>query len=200
MICTRLRLILNQHVHAFAHVEAFYLVQTLPSVLLRTIQKTATGIRVGLQGKTDLDSPKSRPKTIVPYKDWRILIAEDNQVNQKVLQRLLKKLGIDNVDIASNGKIAVDMEKETKYDLILMDLQMPEMDGMEACQAILNPNSISTGKEVPMVVFVTAHVSSDYEKACREAGGIDFLAKPVNFQALESLFQSLASRQNNSRD
>lgn len=118
-------------------------------------------------------------------------------MNQKVLQRLLKKLGIEKVDIASNGRIAVEMEKKTTYDLVLMDMQMPEMDGLEACRAILNNEETSVGsRQVPMIVFVTAHVSSDYEAACRAAGGIDFLAKPVNFQALESLFQSLSARQN----
>ena len=106
-----------------------------------------------------------------------------------MLLRLLKKLGIEDIDIADNGRIALEMEQQKQYDIVLMDMQMPIMDGMESCQKIMERQG--GDHDVPKVVFVTAHASADYETACRKAGGIDFIPKPVNLRAVESLFQRL---------
>lgn len=115
-------------------------------------------------------------------------MAEDNKINQKVLLRLLQRLGIKNVDVVDNGQEAVDAEAAKKYDVILMDMAMPVLDGVEACRKIMKR---AGGHDHPRVVFVTAHAASSYEDECRKAGGVAFLTKPVNLRALESCFHKL---------
>jgi len=115
-------------------------------------------------------------------------MAEDNKINQKVLLRLLQRLGVENVDVVDNGQEAVDAEAAKEYDIVLMDMQMPILDGVEACRKIMERRK---GHGHPRVVFVTAHAASNYEEECRKAGGIAFLTKPVNLRAVESCFQKL---------
>jgi len=105
-----------------------------------------------------------------------ILAAEDNIVNQKLLQGLLSKLG-HTVTIVSTGKAALDaIEKET-YDLVLMDVQMPEMDGLEATQKI-RENEHQTGAHLP-IVMLTAHALKGDRERCLEAGADAYLTKPL---------------------
>jgi CheY-like chemotaxis protein len=105
----------------------------------------------------------------------RVLIAEDNLVNQKVLVRMLTRLGAENVDIVDNGEKAVDLEASKTYDLILMDMQMPVMDGIEACRRIVSRSEYVDGQQTPpKVVFVTAHAAENFQDECRKAGGTGF--------------------------
>lgn len=168
-------------------------VQTLPVVLLRSIRNAASRVRDSTQTQIDSSGLLKRtqrcPHSLDFYGNWRILIAEDNKINRVVLSRLLKKLGFEDIDVATNGRIAVEMEQQKAYDVVLMDWQMPEMDGLEACQQIVERREGDHDK--PKVIFVTAHASADYETACRKAGGSDFIPKPVNLRVLESLFQRL---------
>jgi len=118
----------------------------------------------------------------------RVLVAEDNKVNQMVIQGMLKKAGI-SVDVVENGKLAY--EKITKhglrYDCILMDWEMPEMDGITAARKILAWER-SNQKPVSLIVALTAHVLSDYETQAMEVGMKGFLKKPIDQDAL---FQNL---------
>src|ERR1044072_3266299 len=97
----------------------------------------------------------------------RILVAEDDVINQKIIGALLQKLGYD-VTIASNGKQAVDAFAAQDFDLIFMDIQMPELDGFEATR-LIREHEIRKGKRVP-IIACTAHAMAGYRERCLESG------------------------------
>jgi len=107
----------------------------------------------------------------------RILVAEDNPVNQKVAQAMLKKMGLQS-DVVANGQEAVNALQTIPYDLVLMDCQMPEMDGFEATRGIRNGASGVINPSVPIIAMTAATMQGDKEK-CIRAGMNDFIAKPV---------------------
>ena len=112
-----------------------------------------------------------------------VLLAEDNLINQKVTGRLLQKLGI-TPDVVSNGLKAVEACKNKNYQLVLMDIQMPEMDGVEATQKILEycQNSMI---EPPTIIALTANVLGESKTQCLNAGMKGFISKPVAPAELE---------------
>jgi len=113
---------------------------------------------------------------------------------QKVLSRILTRLGVQNVRIVGNGQEAVDLERAEPFDIILMDMQMPVLDGVSACRKIVARTDVGD-HPIAQVIFVTAHVSKDFEKQCREAGAVDFLSKPCNLKMVdESLTRFVQSR------
>jgi two-component system sensor histidine kinase/response regulator len=116
----------------------------------------------------------------------RILLVEDNPINQKVAQRLLEKAG-HNVTIANNGREALDYIGRQKFALVLMDVQMPEMDGLEATMAIRQYERAS-GEHVP-IVALTAHAMNGDRERCLEAGMDGYVTKPV---VQQTLFQTMA--------
>jgi CheY-like chemotaxis protein len=110
-----------------------------------------------------------------------VLLAEDNSVNQIYMMKLLEKYNA-HVDIAGNGKIALNKCKGNKYDLILMDLQMPEMDGYEATRAIKELKYYSE-KQVP-IIALTANVTEEDRNRCIQCGMDDYLSKPLKSKNL----------------
>jgi len=121
--------------------------------------------------------PASEPLPEPPAADpARVLVVEDNEVNQRVIQRLLGKLG-HHVDVAADGLEAVEATARQPYDLVLMDLQMPGMDGLAATRAIREREQ-HAGGHLP-IVALTANAYADDRARCRDAGMDDFLAKPV---------------------
>ncbi len=112
----------------------------------------------------------------------RILLAEDNIVNQMVAVGILKKLGL-RADAVANGAEAVDALKTIPYDLVLMDVQMPVMDGLEATRRIRNPHSAVLNHQIP-IIAMTAGVMQEDRDRCLNAGMNDYVTKPVSPQAL----------------
>jgi PAS domain S-box-containing protein len=111
----------------------------------------------------------------------RILLAEDSVVNQKLVVGLLTKYG-HHLDVAENGRRAYELWYSGRYDLVLMDVQMPEMDGLEAAQ-IIRAHERRTGRHTP-IIAMTAHAMRGDRERCLEAGMDDYVAKPIRRQVL----------------
>ncbi len=114
------------------------------------------------------------------FADTHLLLVEDNFVNRLLATKLLEKIGI-NPDIAINGQEALDKVKEKNYDIILMDMQMPVMDGLTATQQIRLLSNIKQ----PYIIALTANAFSEDQQACLAVGMDDFLSKPIDFQKLK---------------
>ncbi|HTQ39838.1 MAG TPA: response regulator, partial [Pirellulales bacterium] len=123
---------------------------------------------------------------------WNILLAEDNPVNQRVAAGILGKHG-HVVTAVENGLEALQAAKTQRFDLVLMDLQMPEMDGFAATSAIRELEADS-GQHLPIVAMTARAMKGDRE-CCLQAGMDDYLAKPVNPKELLAVIESLLSKQ-----
>ncbi|GAA0220939.1 hybrid sensor histidine kinase/response regulator [Cryptosporangium japonicum] len=136
------------------------------------------------------DVSSSRSGVPSPSAALRILLAEDNPVNQKVAQLLLAKLG-QRVDTVANGAEALQAVQRVPYDLVLMDVQMPVMDGLEATRRI---RSELPPERHPCIVAMTASVLVEDRNACSAAGMDDYLPKPVRAQDLHAVISRLTGR------
>ena len=117
----------------------------------------------------------------------RILIAEDNLVNQKIITYMLDKMGYAS-DIVQNGLEAVAVAGQKKYDMVLMDIQMPEMDGLEATRAIRTQPGLQ-----PLIIAMTANAMQDDREECIRAGMDDYISKPINLDELKNLLVKYGS-------
>ncbi|HKX28715.1 MAG TPA: ATP-binding protein [Blastocatellia bacterium] len=120
----------------------------------------------------------------------RILVAEDNVVNQKVAMRMLERLGY-RADLAANGHEVLESVRRQHYDLILMDVQMPEMDGLEATKILCREYSTP---ERPRIVAMTASALDEDRQRCIQAGMDDYLSKPVKLEKLQAALKSCTSK------
>jgi CheY-like chemotaxis protein len=125
-------------------------------------------------GSLDLDPEQARRHPL------RILLAEDNAVNQKLALRLLAQMGYD-ADVAANGIEAVDAVERQPYDLVLMDVQMPELDGLEATRRIVAELPV---EQRPWIVAMTANAMDGDREACLEAGMKGYISKPIRVEEL----------------
>lgn len=116
--------------------------------------------------------------------DSKLLVVEDNPINQKLLVTLLNKQGL-KTDVANNGQEAVNLCQENQYDMIFMDIQMPIMDGIQATKEILKLKHDT----VPKIVAVTANTLQEDRDRCLEAGMSDFISKPISNQNLVSALE-----------
>ncbi|HEV3333810.1 MAG TPA: ATP-binding protein [Bryobacteraceae bacterium] len=124
----------------------------------------------------------------VSARSLRILLTEDNAINQKVAVRLLERMG-HQVDVAWNGKEAVAAVEQREYDLVLMDCQMPEMDGFAATRAI---RELDQGRQLP-IVAMTANAMAEDRQRCIDSGMNDYLSKPVSKERLHELLESFST-------
>lgn len=143
--------------------------------LLKTVAR-ALGTIAGLDVKEKRENEREQ------FPKLKLLLVEDNSVNQKVALRMLSKMGIE-ADVAGNGLEAVEIASQIQYDMILMDMMMPVMDGVEATVEIRKYEK--EGYHRSTIIAMTANAMKEDMVRCREAGMDDFLSKPVRLEKLE---------------
>ena len=114
-----------------------------------------------------------------------VLVAEDNPINQKLLRFMLENLGV-SVQMADDGKVAFDMLATARVDLVLMDCQMPEWDGLTATRAVREREAQQHRAHLP-IIALTANAMAGYDEICRQAGMDDYLAKPLKEEDLAQM-------------
>jgi CheY-like chemotaxis protein len=127
-------------------------------------------------------------------RNLRILLAEDNAINQKIARALLEKRG-HSVALAINGRQALEQWEQHSFDVILMDVQMPEMDGFEATGLIRQQEQIS-GQRIP-IIALTAHALKGDEERCLSAGMDSYVTKPIQAKQLFLAIESVLAKQVN---
>jgi CheY-like chemotaxis protein len=149
-----------------------------------------------LGGKPVIAEQNLTPKLSVDFSrqhPLRILIAEDNVVNQKLTERVLNKLGYKPVIVIS-GQQALDAARQQLYDLILMDVQMPEMDGLESTRQIRRSEI-----KQPIVIAMTANAMQGDRDQCIGAGMDDYISKPVRLETLINMLEKWSAHLLNKR-
>ncbi len=135
----------------------------------------------------------NQPTAAAVSRPMRVLLAEDGEVNQMVAMGLLTMEGHE-VEVVGNGLAAVEAWEQNRYDVILMDLEMPEMDGMEAAQQIRARERGRSPEEYTPILAMTAHAVTGFRERCLAAGMDDFITKPIQperlFEALRQIRQS----------
>lgn len=147
-----------------------------------TKQSELFDVVVSVMSEPVVEEAKSPKKPRARRGGLRVLVAEDNQVNQLVATRILERLG-HRVTVVSNGQEAVYAAQSGKFDVIAMDVQMPEMDGLEATAAIRETER-TTGAHIP-IIAMTAHAMKTDRERCLEAGMDGYTSKPIRIEQLE---------------
>ncbi len=155
--------------------------------ICKVLQKTSPGAdRTSLITRHTIRESKRR---------LHILLAEDNLVNQKLAVKILERMG-HSVSVAANGKRAIEALENGEFDLVLMDVQMPEMDGLEATR-LIRESEKTTGSHVP-IMAMTAYAMKEDEARCLEAGMDGYISKPIDtqglFETIENLFEAAGGR------
>ena len=187
-------------VTAFGHEEVIkaaegtYIVDMLfkpvsPSVLFESVVRTLGGVDDGV--RTAGDSPTKTFLQLATIMGSRILLVEDNDLNQQVAIELLRDAGFI-VDLAENGLVALNKVRSTDYDLVLMDMQMPVMDGLTATQEIRKEERFN---DLPLVAMTANVMQGDHDR-CMAAGMDDHVAKPIEPEKLwEALLKWIKPQQ-----
>jgi len=159
----------------------------LLSALLKPFEKEPIRLPSSFQDSGDsYDAAAGKAAQANPKQ--RILLAEDNVVNQKLAIRLLERFGY-SVTLADNGRKAVEIVKTQSFDLILMDVQMPEMGGFEATAKIREIESQTSKGHTP-IVAMTAHAIQGYREKCLEGGMDGYISKPIHAESLKQTIES----------
>ncbi|MFN3587637.1 MAG: response regulator, partial [Moraxellaceae bacterium] len=171
----------NDHAFCREHGIAAYLPKPARLTWLVSAFNLLGAGQTELVTRHTLASAHLRSKSLPPLRPGiRVLLVEDNAVNQKVAARMLEKMGC-HVDLAGNGLEALAMAGQLPYDVILMDVQMPEMDGITATRALRAQDFA----ELPIIALTANSRDADRDE-CRAAGMSDFLAKPIRYEDLHS--------------
>ena len=139
-----------------------------------------------IEGKETRREQSSKITKLQDYSTskYKVLVVEDNIVNQKVAVKRLHSLGFF-ADVVENGRLALDSLAAESYDLILMDCQMPVLDGYETTKQI-RQNECGTSKHIPIIAVTANALNGDREK-CLDAGMDDYMSKPFKKEKLESV-------------
>jgi CheY-like chemotaxis protein len=141
---------------------------------------------VGLNtGKENAQETVRLFKHASPNRDLRILLAEDNLLDQEIARRMLRILGYE-VDIVENGLEAVQAIKRTAYDLMVIDIHMPEMNGIEAVRSIRKLRCSAL-----KIILITSGEPNIYRDLCLEAGADEFLCKPLTISELKAAIERI---------
>ena len=164
--------------------KASALFDSLLGVFARSLQRTPVPAPVSVPAAPALRAEMAQRLPL------RILLAEDYVVNQKLALRLLAQMGY-RADVAANGLETVQALERQPYDVILMDVQMPEMDGLEATKLIRArwPTAEQQGRPRPRIIAMTANAMQGDREICLEAGMDDYVSKPIR---VEELIQALS--------
>jgi CheY-like chemotaxis protein len=168
-------------------ITAYLLKPVKLSELLTVIRRALSPIAEEVQQPSKGEKSYSR--------QLQILLAEDNPVNQRLAVHMLEKMG-HLVAVAQTGKEALDALRTGRFDLVLMDLQMPEMDGFAATREIRGAEQHGQG-HVP-VIAMTAHAMKGDREECLAAGMDDYLAKPINSEELRQVIERVMTAQKES--
>ncbi len=145
------------------------------------------------QATAQASAPQPHAPISVPG-DFRILVAEDNSISTKVIRGMLGKLNVQP-DTASNGEEALRAMKAQRYDLVLMDCEMPILDGFSATQQ-LRDWELGTNRERTPVVALTAHILTEHKERARQAGMDGHMAKPIELSQLRELIEHWVAQRN----
>ncbi len=142
-------------------------------------------ITTPIEDKNDIGDDKK--EYIFSFRDLKMLVAEDNIINQKLIQYSLSNMGVD-IEIANNGEEAFEMRKSGKYDIILMDIRMPIMGGIESTHAILEYEEEFIKPHIPIIALTANNLKGDRERLLSE--GLDnFLAKPLELDLMLNMLK-----------
>jgi PAS domain S-box-containing protein len=153
------------------------------STLFDGLTRLVTGVGVGASASAGSARASKAPLNLQALAGVRVLLAEDNLLNQQVASEILAEAGVV-VAVADNGRVALALAQAQAFDAILMDMQMPEMDGLEATRALLG---LSDWKRAPIIAMTANAMNADRQR-CLDAGMVDFVPKPVE---PEHLFKTL---------
>ncbi|HUS17755.1 MAG TPA: response regulator, partial [Chloroflexia bacterium] len=164
-----------------------YLMKPIKPVQL---YNTIAGIFVGHPQSIREQAPEPQPTgNLAAHLPLQILLAEDNAVNQKLALRILERMGY-HADVVNNGREALAAVERQPYDIVLMDVQMPEMDGLEATRRI----RASTTAGAPRIIAMTANAMQGDREMCLAAGMDDYISKPVQVRDVQAALQHWGTR------
>ncbi|OED41364.1 hypothetical protein ACH42_14265 [Endozoicomonas sp. (ex Bugula neritina AB1)] len=161
---------------ASGRVDAFLIKPVNSSVLIETMLRTMNRQRT--DEKREVKRASDRQQKL----SGRVLLAEDNEINRQVARELLQAMGV-NVVMVTNGREAVELLEKESFDLVFMDIQMPEMDGYQATRAIRQ----ELGNDKQVIVAMTAHAMKGDRERCLEVGMNDHIAKPLDPEELKDM-------------
>ena len=158
-----------------------------PSELMRTLSQS---VHRGVPRLQDLPEEKTESHPLRFSRPLRVLVVEDTPFNQKFILRLLERWGVSAV-LAENGRSALGIFAREPFDLVLMDVQMPVMDGLEASRAMRRMGA-TEGRRTP-IIAMTAHAIKGDRERCLEAGMDDYISKPIDAENLHQMIERLVA-------